>query len=130
MLAGDAKDGGTVALDLVRELDREASAVDQLGELGAALLDRTLAQIDAVEMEEVEGDELGFGCVLAGERRMELEEIRDAVLAEDHGFAVDHCRSAGKTPERLDDARHATRVVAARRVKTRARPSSTTAMAR
>jgi hypothetical protein len=36
--------------------------------------------------------------VLASKRRMRREEVRDAVLAEDHGLAVDHGRAAGKVP--------------------------------
>jgi hypothetical protein len=48
------KDHGAVALDLVRELDLEACAVDEVGELGAALLDRAVAEIFAVEVQEIE----------------------------------------------------------------------------
>jgi hypothetical protein len=45
---------GAVALDLVRELDGEARAVEQIDELGAALLDQAVAQILAVDMQEIE----------------------------------------------------------------------------
>jgi hypothetical protein len=71
----------------------------------AALLDRAVAQIDAVEMQEVEGDELRLWRVMASERGMKGEEIRDAIVAEDHGLAVDDGRSAGKAGERLGGTR-------------------------
>jgi hypothetical protein len=42
-------------------------------------------------MQEIKGHELRFGRIAAG---MKGEEIRDAVLAEDHGLAVDDRRAA------------------------------------
>jgi hypothetical protein len=47
-------------------------------------------------MQQIEGHELGLRRVLAGERRVQGEEVRDAILAEDRGLAVNDGRAAGK----------------------------------
>jgi hypothetical protein len=85
----------------------------ELGEAGAALLDRAIAEILGVEAQEIEGDELGRWRVLAGERCMQGKEVRHAVGADEHGLAVDDGCMAGKASERLGDAWHADGVAVA-----------------
>jgi hypothetical protein len=100
VLARDARHGGTVTRNGCGKLDwrrrftpialRAATcAVDQIGEPRAALLDRAVAEILAVKMEQIEGDELHLRRLPAGARGVEREEIRHPVLAQHHRLAVD-----------------------------------------
>ena len=69
-----AEDGAAVAGQVVAEADAAVCAVggDDLGESGLALFERRLLQVEAVEMEEVEGVQhevaalAGFQCVDEG----------------------------------------------------------------
>jgi hypothetical protein len=56
VLASDAQHVRSVSVDLGRELDSEARAVDQLGEPDAAVLGRAIAQVLTGEIEEIERD--------------------------------------------------------------------------
>ena len=65
-----------------RATENEAS-IEETGEAERA------AMTISAHKHEIEGDEHGTRGVLACERGMEREEIREAVLADDDGLAID-----------------------------------------
>ena len=108
-LAGLAEDDFAVAFEVFAEAERTRVGVgEEVGEEGLAFEQRKVAEVVAVEVEEVE-DEVGEGllrAVLKG--GLEVGEAGGAVVGEDDDFAVEDAGlSAGRSATCGGDGLHA-----------------------
>ena len=86
---------------MLAELDG-AVGRDDLLEPGAPFDERLEAQVLAIEVKQVEGDE-DHPLRLQPHRRAQQADVRDALVVEHHDFAVDDGRFHVKRGSRLDD---------------------------
>jgi hypothetical protein len=90
-------------VDMLAELQAGAGAPQKAGELGLAYLDRLAHERAAVDLEEIEGDQMRLRLDPVAVSQ-EVEQRQPAFIA-DHQFAVDQARFHLEQLERLSAQR-------------------------
>ena len=101
------EDGGCVGIQMLADAEVVGGGGEELGEEGFALEEREVAEVVAVEVQEVE-DEVGEGVLVAILKRgLEVGKACVPVGGEDDDLAVEECGLGGERFEGLGEGLHA-----------------------
>src|SRR5580704_15686405 len=103
----------TVARYLPRDLKSLRVFPRDVEESGAALIKRSVPEILAIEMQQVEGDKCRGRRLTGSKVDLERREIRHAILVHDDHLAIDHGGANFQAAQRIADAGYPIRPVEA-----------------